>query len=200
MARLPFRFRADVLAWWLCAANASCLVLLGVLAQFDADPHGRASQIILVSRFPFELALAAGTLICGVFLLLLTLGVAFFRRARLTPVLAAFGTTALMNLVGLAVGFGAAFGCQSPQLEDFVAAKDGSQYFFLHSPPPLNGPGHYVVAERRSANPLFFVARTVGSFERGGEFQPFGRRSAAMEAAAKELWRRREKSIQKLPG
>lgn len=167
----------------LCAA---CLALTRSLLGPVGNPHLDAAETMTFSKAPLFVLPTALDLLCA--LILLVAVARWWRRrepgrwsALIALLLVMFGHQLLLAASFLSGG-------ESWNAEDYISGQDGHRYYFLHCPPPLNGPGHYAVARRVGSSPLFFTVRTVGKFDRNGRFEPYLDANPEVAKAARVLW------------
>lgn len=119
-----------------------CLVSLAAvrfLNRPDGNPHLNAAESITYSTIPFVLLLFAIGPLFVLLLLVLVIRWSIRREPGIEQASIALGFSIFGHQ---ALFFSWFIPNESWSVEDYVTGEDGSRYFFLHCPPPLNGPGH----------------------------------------------------------
>jgi len=194
--RQPIPLPRVLLVCSLILLCATSLAAVRLLDRPNGNPHLNAAETITYSRIPFILLPMATGPLCVLILLALTIWWSRRREpgrwlASIALVLSVLGHQALFLSWFLP--------SESWSVEDYITGQDGSRYYFLHCPPPLNGPGHYAVACRVSGSPQSYTVRTEGHFDRYGTFTPYGAANPPLAATAKVLWARWQNGQQRRP-
>lgn len=169
----------------LCLCAASLSIMRFLLNHSNGRPHQHTAETIVFSKVPLVLLPAAAGPLIVLTLLILAIRWSWRREPGRGMVSIALALSVLGHQALLVSSF---LPPESWSAEDYVTGQDGTVYYFLHCPPPMNGPGHYAVARRVSGNPWSYTVQTVGQFDRHGTFTPYSAASPQPRVAAKVLW------------
>lgn len=180
----------------LLALCASSLAAVQFFDRAHGNPHLNSAETITYSRIPFILVPMAIGPLCTLILFALAIGWSIRRTPGRWLAFLALGLSLFGHLALFVSWF---VPNESWRVEDYVTGQDGRCYYFLHCPPPLNGPGHYAVARRLAGDLRSYTVRTVGRFDRYGTFEPYVDPSPPLIAAAKVLWSHWKSGKQRIP-
>ncbi|MGV3724693.1 MAG: hypothetical protein ACO1SX_27665 [Actinomycetota bacterium] len=185
----------------MCALHLLLLAFLWSASILAPDAHAEVGSTFLLFRQPVPDAVTVSIAIVDLVLLAMWLRASLKQRQQVATVTVAFSLTVAANLAFLATSnqFGL-LPCPSPVAHDYVEGKDGKGYFLLVSEGcGFDSPhSHELVAVRVAANPVFYVVRSIGAFNRNGELDIGSRSTETTMSASKVLWERWKNGSPKL--